>query len=93
MSWPRYPLFALYFQPDLPGPGQSKAAEYIDKYIYANRFTHNYLVKIDPASGKVVGKLDLDLSDRLHPLTKSCTPFGTQLSRMYIPFSFYKLVF
>ncbi len=33
--------------------------EYIDKYIYANRFTQNYLVKIDPASGKVVGKLDL----------------------------------
>jgi glutamine cyclotransferase len=33
--------------------------EYIDKYIYANRFTQNYLVKIDPADGKVVGKLDL----------------------------------
>jgi glutamine cyclotransferase len=33
--------------------------EYIDKYIYANRFTQNYLLKIDPASGKVVGKLDL----------------------------------
>ena len=33
--------------------------EYIGHYIYANRFTHNYLVKIDPASGKVVGKLDL----------------------------------
>jgi glutamine cyclotransferase len=33
--------------------------EYIDKYIYANRFTQNYIVKIDPASGKVVGKLDL----------------------------------
>jgi glutamine cyclotransferase len=33
--------------------------EYIDKYIYANRFTQNYLVKIDPASGKVVGRLDL----------------------------------
>lgn len=33
--------------------------EYIDKYIYANRFTQNYVVKIDPASGKVVGKIDL----------------------------------
>jgi glutamine cyclotransferase len=33
--------------------------EYIDKYIYANRFTQNYVVKIDPVSGKVVGKLDL----------------------------------
>jgi glutamine cyclotransferase len=33
--------------------------EYIDKYIYANRYLRNYVVKIDPASGKVVGKLDL----------------------------------
>lgn len=33
--------------------------EYIDRYIYANRYTQNYVVKIDPVSGKVVGKLDL----------------------------------
>jgi glutamine cyclotransferase len=33
--------------------------EYIDKYIYANRFTQDYVVKIDPSDGKVVGKLDL----------------------------------
>jgi glutamine cyclotransferase len=33
--------------------------EYIGKYIYANRFTQNYLVKINPVDGKVVGKLDL----------------------------------
>jgi len=33
--------------------------EYIGKYIYANRFTQNYLVKIDPVDGKVIGKLDL----------------------------------
>ena len=33
--------------------------EYIDHYIYANRYTQNYVVKIDPADGKVVGKLDL----------------------------------
>lgn len=33
--------------------------EYIDKYIYANRYTQNYVLKIDPVSGKVVGKLDL----------------------------------
>jgi glutamine cyclotransferase len=33
--------------------------EYIHHYIYANRYTYNYIVKIDPASGKVVGKLDL----------------------------------
>ena len=33
--------------------------EYINHYIYANRYMLNYLVKIDPVSGKVVGKLDL----------------------------------
>jgi glutamine cyclotransferase len=33
--------------------------EYIHHYIYANRYTYNYVVKIDPASGKVLGRLDL----------------------------------
>lgn len=33
--------------------------EYIKGYIYANRYLKNYIVKIDPATGKVVAKLDL----------------------------------
>ena len=33
--------------------------EFIKGYIYANIYTTNYIVKIDPASGKVVGKIDL----------------------------------
>lgn len=33
--------------------------EYIKGYIYANVYTTNNLVKIDPSSGNVVGKLDL----------------------------------
>ncbi len=33
--------------------------EYINGYIYANRYLKNYIVKIDPATGTVVGKLDL----------------------------------
>jgi glutamine cyclotransferase len=33
--------------------------EYIKGYIYANRFTQNYVVKIDPSSGKVVARIDL----------------------------------
>ncbi|HXB09590.1 MAG TPA: glutaminyl-peptide cyclotransferase [Puia sp.] len=33
--------------------------EYINGYIYANRYLQNYIVKIEPASGKVVGRLDL----------------------------------
>ncbi len=33
--------------------------EYIKGYIYANIWTKNYLVKIDPKTGKIVGILDL----------------------------------
>ncbi|WP_347157175.1 glutaminyl-peptide cyclotransferase [Pontibacter chitinilyticus] len=33
--------------------------EYINGYIYANIYTTNIIVKIDPKSGQVVGKLDL----------------------------------
>ena len=33
--------------------------EYIKGYIYANVWEDNYIVKIDPSSGKVVGKIDL----------------------------------
>jgi glutamine cyclotransferase len=33
--------------------------EYINGYVYANRYLTNYIVKIDPATGKVVAKLDL----------------------------------
>jgi glutamine cyclotransferase len=33
--------------------------EYIKGYLYANRYLQNYIVKIDPANGKVLAKLDL----------------------------------
>jgi len=33
--------------------------EYIKGYIYANIWLTNYIVRIDPANGKVIGKLDL----------------------------------
>jgi len=33
--------------------------ELINGFIYANQWQTNYILKIDPASGKVVGKLDL----------------------------------
>lgn len=33
--------------------------EFIKGFIYANIWTTDYIVKIDPATGKVVGKLDL----------------------------------
>ena len=33
--------------------------EYINGFIYANKYESNYILKIDPASGQVVAKLDL----------------------------------
>ena len=33
--------------------------EYIKGFIYANVYTKDYIIKIDPATGKVMGKLDL----------------------------------
>ncbi|HEY0676745.1 MAG TPA: glutaminyl-peptide cyclotransferase [Chitinophagaceae bacterium] len=33
--------------------------EFIDGYIYANQWQTNYILKIDPSSGRVIGKLDL----------------------------------
>lgn len=33
--------------------------EYINSYIYANIYTTNYIIKIDPGNGRVIGKLDL----------------------------------
>ena len=34
--------------------------ELINGFLYANQWQTNYILKIDPASGKVVGRLDLD---------------------------------
>lgn len=40
--------------------------EYINGFVYANQWQYNYIVKIDPNSGQVVGKLDLtDLVNRI----------------------------
>ncbi|MEP6747122.1 MAG: glutaminyl-peptide cyclotransferase, partial [Bacteroidota bacterium] len=37
--------------------------EYINGFIYANQYTTNYILKIDPSNGKVVGRLDLSNLD------------------------------
>ncbi len=39
--------------------------EYIDGFIYANQWQYNYILKIDPPTGHIIGKLDLrELGDR-----------------------------
>jgi glutamine cyclotransferase len=37
--------------------------EYVNGFIYANIYTTNFIVKIDPGSGRVVGRLDLSSLD------------------------------
>ncbi len=45
---------------------QLNELEYIDGYIYANQWETNYILKIDPANGTVVGKLDLSpIADKI----------------------------
>ena len=44
--------------------------EYINGYIYANVYETNWILKIDPASGKVVGRLDF-------------SPIGNEIRSMY----------
>jgi len=34
--------------------------EYIDGFVYANQYTYPYILKIDPAAGRVVAKYDLN---------------------------------
>ena len=47
-----------------PAPNLNEL-EYIDGFIYANQWQYNYLLKIDPSSGELVGKIDLrELGDR-----------------------------
>ncbi|GAC1421207.1 MAG: hypothetical protein NVS1B13_12110 [Flavisolibacter sp.] len=41
--------------------------EYINGFIYANQWQLNYILKINPATGEVVGKMDLtDLINKMH---------------------------
>lgn len=41
--------------------------EYIDGFVYANQYTYSYIMKIDPGSGQVVGKVDLsDLTAKIN---------------------------
>jgi glutaminyl-peptide cyclotransferase len=49
---------------DNNGPVDSiNELELIHGFIYANRYLTNYILKIDPSTGKVVGKLDLSTLD------------------------------
>jgi glutamine cyclotransferase len=51
--------------------------EYINGFVYANQWQYNYIIKIDPNSGEVVGKLDLtDLVNKV----KAQAPYANELN-------------
>ena len=48
---------------------QLNELEFIEGYIFANQWQTNYIFKIDPSTGLVVGKMDLSsLSEKMYPL-------------------------
>jgi glutamine cyclotransferase len=44
--------------------GSINELEMINGFIYANQWLTNYILKIDPASGKVIGRMDLSSLDK-----------------------------
>lgn len=54
---------------DNSGPVDSlNELEYIDGYVYANVYTQDFIVKIEPSSGHVVGKINMPgLKDQYFP--------------------------
>jgi len=46
--------------------------EFIEGFIFANQWQANYILKIDPATGNVVGRMDLTaLAEKIYPLNPS----------------------
>jgi glutamine cyclotransferase len=46
--------------------------EFIDGFIFANQWQTNYILKIDPVTGLVVGRMDLSqLAEKIYPLNPS----------------------
>jgi len=51
---------------------QLNELEFIDGFIFANRYQTNYILKIDPATGLVIGRMDLSrLAEKIYPLNPS----------------------
>lgn len=64
--------------------------EYINGFVFANQWQYNYILKIDPASGQVVGKMDLA---ELHNRAKAKNPsadvlngiaYNEQVKKLYV---------
>jgi glutamine cyclotransferase len=46
--------------------------EFIEGFIYANQWQTNFILKIDPATGKVIGRMDMtELAEKVFPLNSN----------------------
>lgn len=53
---------------DLPAQKLNEL-EFIEGFVYANQYQTNYILKIDPDNGKVVGRLDMtEVAEKVFPL-------------------------
>jgi glutamine cyclotransferase len=51
---------------------QLNELEFIDGFIFANQWQTNYILKIDPATGAVIGRMDLSqLAEKIYPINPS----------------------
>lgn len=58
---PSFKIARILGVTDNNGPDSNiNELELIDGFLYANKWQTNYILKIDPASGKVVGQLNMD---------------------------------
>jgi glutamine cyclotransferase len=73
--------------------------EYINGYIYANVYTTNYIIKIDPATGKVQGRLDLSAltrnarSQNKHALELNGIAFDSATGNVYVTGKFWPNIY
>jgi glutamine cyclotransferase len=51
--------------------------EFVDGFIYANKYGTDFIVKIDPATGKVVGRIDFA---RLAQQAKQANPASLEMN-------------
>jgi glutaminyl-peptide cyclotransferase len=69
--------------------------EYIKGYIYANVYTTNYIIKIDPATGRVQGRLDLSTltrnarSQNRHALELNGIAYDSATGNVYVTGKFW----
>jgi glutamine cyclotransferase len=73
--------------------------EYINGYLYANVYTTNYIIKIDPATGKVQGRLDLSAltrsarSQNKHALELNGIAYDSASGNVYVTGKFWPNIY